>query len=105
MRCIPHRASIDPMRERLPTEIESPALKAIKAAHTVAWALLAGCVLSIPLASWRNDHRAAAWLAVIVAVEVVVLLLNRWRCPLTSVAARYTNERRDNFDIYLPLWL
>jgi hypothetical protein len=27
------------------------------------------------------------------------------RCPLTGVAARYTDDRRDNFDIYLPLWL
>ena len=24
---------------------------------------------------------------------------------MTGVAARYTNDRRDNFDIYLPLWL
>ena len=24
---------------------------------------------------------------------------------LTDVAARYTPERQDNFDIYLPLWL
>jgi hypothetical protein len=38
-------------------------------------------------------------------VEVLVLLLNRWRCPLTDVAARYTDDRRDNFDIHLPLWL
>jgi len=41
----------------------------------------------------------------LVAVEVGVLLLNGWRCPLTSVAARYTDERSENFDIYLPLWL
>jgi len=40
-----------------------------------------------------------------VAVEVVVLLAYGWRCPLTGVAARYTDDRRDNFDIYLPLWL
>ena len=93
------------MHERLPPEVEPPTLKAIKTVHTIAWALLAGCVLAIPLASLRNDHRAAAWLAAIVAVEVVVLLLNGWRCPLTSMAARYTDERRENFDIYLPLWL
>ena len=27
------------------------------------------------------------------------------RGPLTAWAARYTTDRRDNFDIYLPLWL
>jgi len=31
--------------------------------------------------------------------------LNRWRCPLTAVAARYTDDRRANFDMYLPEWL
>ena len=25
------------------------------------------------------------------------------KCPLTPLAARYTDDRRDNFDIYLPL--
>jgi hypothetical protein len=27
------------------------------------------------------------------------------RCPMTDVAARYTSDRRANFDIHLPLWL
>jgi hypothetical protein len=38
-------------------------------------------------------------------VECAVLALNRGHCPLTDLAARYTEERTDNFDIYLPLWL
>jgi hypothetical protein len=41
----------------------------------------------------------------VVAIEVLVLLFNRFKCPLTAVAARYTPDREDNFDIYLPLWL
>jgi hypothetical protein len=28
-----------------------------------------------------------------------------WFSQNTDVAARYTDDRRDNFDIYLPLWL
>ena len=52
-----------------------------------------------------GDNHAALWLAAIVFVEVAVLALNKWRCPLTSVAARYTTDRRANFDIYLPEWL
>jgi hypothetical protein len=27
------------------------------------------------------------------------------RCPLTPIAAQYTTDRRDNFDIFLPEWL
>jgi hypothetical protein len=38
-------------------------------------------------------------------VEIVVLVANGWRYPLTDVAARYTDDRQDNFDVYLPLWL
>ena len=40
-----------------------------------------------------------------VLVEVLVLVANRMRCPLTDVAAKFTDDRRDNFDIFLPLWL
>ena len=36
---------------------------------------------------------------------MLVLIANGGRCPLTAVAARYTVDRRDNFDIYLPEWL
>ncbi len=90
---------------RQPTQVTPAALKAIKGAHTIVWAFFAGCILAIPYVSWRGEHRAAAWLAAIVFVEAVVLVLNKWRCPLTSVAARYTDDRRANFDIYLPEWL
>ena len=43
--------------------------------------------------------------SVFVSFEVFILAVNRWRCPLTAVAARYTADRRPNFDIYLPEWL
>jgi hypothetical protein len=38
-------------------------------------------------------------------VEITVLALNEWHCPLTPLAAQYTNDRHENFDIYLPEWL
>ncbi len=80
-------------------------LRAIKFLHTVVWAVLAGCVLAIQVAAWRGDFLLAAWLVGIVALEVAVLAGNRGRCPLTSIAARYTEDRRENFDIYLPRWI
>jgi hypothetical protein len=33
------------------------------------------------------------------------LAINGWRCPMTLMAGRFTDERRENFDIYLPIWL
>jgi hypothetical protein len=56
----------------------------VRLLHTAVWAVFAGCI---------------------VLGEVVVLWIHRWSCPLTAVAARYTQDRRANFDIYLPEWL
>lgn len=80
-------------------------LRVVKALHTVAWAFFAGCILALPVYARRGAFGAAAVLIALVLVEVCVLAINRWRCPLTDVAARYTDDRRDNFDIYLPRWL
>jgi hypothetical protein len=81
------------------------ALTAIKWVHTLVWAFFASCIIVLPVASLRGDHLIAACLAGVVLVEVAVLALNRWHCPLTAVAARHTSDRSDNYDIYLPLWL
>jgi len=80
-------------------------LRTIKLVHTVVWAGFAGCIVAIPVLALQQRFRLAALLALIVLGEVVVLALNRWRCPLTPIAARYTDDRRANFDIYLPEWL
>lgn len=91
-------------------ELESSAntlhrLVAIKVLHTVVWAFFAGCILAIPLLAWRGRLFYAAALIAVTLVEVLVLIFNSWSCPLSAVAARYTDDRRDNFDIYLPEWL
>jgi len=80
-------------------------LRAIKLAHTLVWAGFAGCILAIPVLAAQQRFGTAAALAAIVMAEVLVLALNGWTCPLTPVAARYTDDRRANFDIYLPEWL
>jgi hypothetical protein len=84
---------------------DNQALRLVKIVHTVVWALFAGCILAIPVVAWRGDARRAGILVAIVFVEVAILAANKMRCPLTDVAARYTDDRRDNFDIYLPVWL
>ena len=77
----------------------------IKIVHTIAWIFFAGCILAIPIYAWSGAFVTAFVLIAIVCVEIFIILANHWRCPLTDVAARYTDERQDNFDIYLPLWL
>ena len=41
----------------------------------------------------------------VVLVECIVLAANRGASPLTGLAARYTEGRAGNVDMYLPLWL
>ena len=81
------------------------ALRAIRLFHTLVWVFFVACILSIPLFASSGKFGGAFVLAGIVLAEAAALVLNRWRCPLTDVAARYTDDRRDNFDIYLPPWL
>lgn len=81
------------------------ALRAIKILHTVVWAFFVAVIVGIPALAWRERYGWVAVLTAVVVVEGVVLAVNGMRCPLTDIAARYTEDRRDNFDIYLPLWV
>lgn len=78
------------------------ALRIVKLAHTVAWAFFVACILAIPYFAWQHRFGGALVASLFVILEIVVLLFNSMRCPLTAVAARYTTDRRANFDIYLP---
>ena len=80
-------------------------LTAIKLLHTVIWAFLAASIMALPVVGVLRRFRWAAILTAIILVECGVVALNRGRCPLTDVTARFTDERACNFDIYLPNWL
>jgi hypothetical protein len=84
---------------------EDRQLLGVKALHTAVWAFFAACIVAIPILGWRGARLPATVLCGVVLVEVLVLLFNEWRCPLTPIAARYTSDRRANFDIFLPEWL
>jgi hypothetical protein len=68
-------------------------LTAIKLLHTVIWAFLAASILALPVAGVLQRFRWAAILSVIVLLECGVLAANGGRCPLSDLAARYTDER------------
>ena len=81
------------------------ALAAIKLLHTTVWFVLAAAIVAIPIVGALNHYQWAAALSVMIVIECIVLAANQGRCPLTGLAARYTEQRAANFDIYLPLWL
>ena len=80
-------------------------LRAIKLLHTAVWAFFAGCIVAIPILALMRRYADALALIGVVMIEVLILAVNGRRCPLTGVAARYTSDRSDNFDIYLPVWV
>ncbi|GGA60349.1 hypothetical protein GCM10011395_33430 [Sphingomonas psychrolutea] len=80
-------------------------LHAVKVVHTLIWAFLVCAIVAIWAFAGTSNFIGAAWAIAIVLVEVAVLGLNHGRCPLDGIAARYTDDTRPNFDIYLPVWL
>jgi hypothetical protein len=80
-------------------------LVAIKLAHTVIWAFLAGSIVGLPVLAWTGQFRLVAILTAVILAECCVLALNHMRCPLTDLAMKYTDDRSPNFDIYMPAWL
>ena len=77
----------------------------IRMVHTIAWVVFASSIVAIPIVTLAGRIYTALWLSLLVWVEVFILAANRLRCPLTGVARRYTRDRSDNFDIFLPEWL
>jgi hypothetical protein len=90
---------------RQSSEVSARRLRQIKLLHTAVWAIMAASILALPWVGWSGQFRWALGLTLLILGECLALGVNRGRCPLTDVAARYTDDRADNFDIYLPLWL
>ena len=66
---------------------------------------MVACIVAIYIFASAGEFLWALAMIAIVLGEVVVLLVNGMHCPLTPIAARFTANRRPNFDIYLPEWL
>jgi hypothetical protein len=84
---------------------KSHILIVIKGLHTAAWLCFVACIVTVPIAAELRQFRTVAILSGVVLAECLILAINRCHCPLTNLAGAFTEERADNFDIYLPLWL
>lgn len=78
----------------------------IRLVHTLIWAFFVFVIGYILYAGVLDKIGALVWIAIgLIILEGVVLKFNSGSCPLTPIAAKYTNNRNDNFDIFLPNWL
>ena len=62
-------------------------LLAIRISHTLIWLRL-----GVPMIT-------------LVIGEGIVLLIFKMYCPLTILARKHSDSKKDNFDIFLPNWL
>lgn len=81
-------------------------LRTIKSIHTIIWAIMAfACSYVLYAGIFRIVNFWLWFCIVLILFEGLVLLINKGVCPLTPMARKYTLDRKDNFDIYLPEWL
>ncbi len=75
----------------------------IKTLHTVIWIVMTMAVLYIGYSVFSMKFDTLFYISLFLIVgESLVIMINSWRCPLTNIAKRYTDENTPNFDIYLP---
>jgi hypothetical protein len=92
-----------PIATRIPERRRRTALRAIKAVHTAAFALIAGC---IAVFTWdgvrgRGGRRAVVTAAVAIT-ETLVYASNNQVCPLTPLAEELGAISGTVTDLYLP---
>lgn len=81
-------------------------LISIKILHTIIWFVIGSAIIYMLYSAIIDDLNLFTWIGVGLSVgESIVILINKWTCPLTPLAAKYTKNREPNFDIYLPRWL
>jgi hypothetical protein len=85
--------------------LENNILKIIKITHTIIWVFFALCIIMIWVLSFLGYYKETLFPITAIFIEILVLIVNGWHCPLTKLATKYTTQRTSNFDIYLPHWL
>jgi hypothetical protein len=71
--------------------------------HTIIWAYLAFNIFYVLAAGIFGFLNFYVYFSIIsIFVEMIVLLMFKWRCPITVVAEKYTKNPEVGFDIFLP---
>jgi hypothetical protein len=83
-----------------------PVIAGIKIVHTIIFAVLMGCVVSVSVAGARDRMSRRTTLALVAILgEGVVISRNQGRCPLTDLVEDLGSEHGSVSDIFLPTWV
>jgi hypothetical protein len=81
-------------------------LRLIKLIHTAIWVFFVSVIFYILYCGIFNEINVWTWVGIgMVFAEGLVLLVFNMFCPLTVLARKYSDSEKENFDIYLPLWI
>jgi len=81
-------------------------LTLIKLVHTLVWLFFNVVIFYLFYAVVTGKINKWVWICLsLIALETVILVLFKMMCPLTVMARKYSDSTKDNFDIYLPVWL
>jgi hypothetical protein len=85
---------------------DSTKLVIIKSSHSLVWIVMVAATFYILYAGITGTRSILLWVSIVLlCIESLVLLVNGWVCPFTTIAMKYTSDRTDNFDIYIPLFI
>jgi len=78
----------------------------IKLIHSIIFFIMVICLFYVLYGAFTRTYNVILLIALAaIFLEGLVLLLNRWQCPLTNLAKRYGDETGTITDIFLPAWL
>ena len=81
-------------------------LRLIKVIHTLIWIFFVTVIFYVLYSGIVNEINTLTWISIgLVLAEGVVLLTFKMFCPLTVLASKYSSSKKENFDIYLPIWI
>ena len=78
----------------------------IKILHTIIWLFFNVVIFYLLYAVIINKIDKWIWICIgLIVLEGIVLIIFKKICPVTIMARKYSDSDKDNFDIYLPVWL
>ena len=78
----------------------------LKTIHTIVWAIMTFANFFAFYLAFIGRFDIWFWIpASFIMLEIFIIVLNDWKCPMTGMIEKYTKDRSDNFGLYIPGWL
>ncbi len=75
----------------------------IKLVHSLIFFFMVGCLIYILYSGITKTFNWVLLFALIaLLIDGITLILNKWRCPLTTLAEKYGAEKGTVTDMFLP---